>query len=87
MRKYTTFLIGFLATAAIMPNNGSLAASKVNDADLRRIVDETVRPLMTEQKIPGMAVAITIDGKSHFFGYGVASKESGQKSPKKRSSR
>ncbi|MEL4375270.1 OCH family extended-spectrum class C beta-lactamase [Brucella cytisi] len=79
MRKYTTFLIGFLATAAIMPNNGSLAASKVNDADLRRIVDETVRPLMTEQKIPGMAVAITIDGKSHFFGYGVASKESGQK--------
>ena len=79
MRKSTTFLIGFLATAAIIPNSGALAASKVNDDDLRRIVDEIVRPLMAEQKIPGMAVAITIDGKSHFFGYGVASKESGQK--------
>ncbi|MGH6773921.1 OCH family extended-spectrum class C beta-lactamase [Brucella tritici] len=79
MRKSTTFLIGFLATAAVIPNSGALAASKVNDDDLRRIVDETVRPLMAEQKIPGMAVAIAIDGKSHFFGYGVASKESGQK--------
>lgn len=79
MRKSTTLLIGFLTTAAIIPNSGALAASKVNDGDLRRIVDETVRPLMAEQKIPGMAVAITIDGKSHFFGYGVASKESGQK--------
>lgn len=78
MRKYTTLLIGF-ATAAIIPNSGALAANKVNDDDLRRIVDETVRPLMAEQKIPGMAVALTIDGKSHFFGYGVASKESGQK--------
>ena len=79
MRTSTTLLIGFLTTAAVIPNNGALAASKVNDGDLRRIVDETVRPLMAEQKIPGMAVAITIDGKSHFFGYGVASKESGQK--------
>ncbi len=73
MRKSTTFLIGFLATAA---NSGAFAA---DHSDLRRIVDETVRPLMAEQNIPGMAVAITIDGKSHFFGYGVASKESGQK--------
>lgn len=76
MRKSTTLLIGLLATAAIIPNSRALAAG---DSDLRRIVDETVRPLMAEQKIPGMAVAITIDGKSHFFGYGVASKESGQK--------
>lgn len=73
MRKSTTFLIGFLATAA---NSGAFAA---DHSDLRHIVDETVRPLMAEQNIPGMAVAITIDGKSHFFGYGVASKESGQK--------
>nr|WP_311033294.1 OCH family extended-spectrum class C beta-lactamase [Brucella tritici]SME86000.1 class C beta-lactamase [Brucella tritici] len=73
MRKSTIFLIGFLATAA---NSGAFAA---DHSELRRIVDETVRPLMAEQKIPGMAVAITIDGKGHFFGYGVASKESGQK--------
>ena len=76
MRKSTTLLLGLLATAAIVPNSRALAAG---DSDLRRIVDETVRPLMAEQKIPGMGVAITIDGKSHFFGYGVASKDGGQK--------
>ncbi len=79
MRKSTTLLIGFLSGAAVIPASGALAAGKLNDDDLRRIVDETVRPLMAEQKIPGMGVAIAIDGKSHFFGYGVASKDSGQK--------
>ncbi|NKB94971.1 beta-lactamase [Ochrobactrum intermedium] len=79
MRKYTTLLIGFLAGSAIIPAGGALAAGTINDEELRRIVDETVRPLMAGQKIPGMGVAISIDGKSHFFGYGVASKESGQK--------
>lgn len=79
MRKSTTLLIGFLAGSAIIPAGGALAAGTINDDELRRIVDETVRPLMAGQKIPGMGVAISIDGKSHFFGYGVASKESGQK--------
>jgi hypothetical protein len=53
MRKSTTLLLGLLATAAIVPNSRALAAG---DSDLRRIVDETVRPLMAEQKIPGMGV-------------------------------
>ena len=34
---------------------------------------------MAEHKIPGMAVAVTAGGETYFFGYGVASKESGQK--------
>ncbi|WP_273792667.1 OCH family extended-spectrum class C beta-lactamase [Brucella anthropi] len=79
MRKFTTLLIGLLTTATIISNSDALAASKWNDDDLHRIVEEAVRPLMAEQKIPGMAVALTIDGKSRFFGYGVASTESGQK--------
>lgn len=79
MGKSKTLLIGFLAGSTILSAGAAQATGKVNDGELRRIIDETVRPLMAEQKIPGMAVAITIDGKSHFFGYGVASKESGQK--------
>ena len=39
------------------------------------IVDTAIRPLMTEYDVPGMVVAVTVDGKARFFNYGVASKE------------
>ncbi|MGN4072339.1 class C beta-lactamase [Burkholderia gladioli] len=45
---------------------------------VQAVVDETVRPLMTEKQIPGMAVGVVVDGKAHVFNYGVASKESGR---------
>jgi beta-lactamase class C len=34
---------------------------------------------MQENNVPGVAVAVTVEGKRYFFNYGVASKESGQK--------
>lgn len=53
-----------------------LASSASEDADkLRSIVDGAIRPLMSRHDIPGMAVALTVDGKSHVFNYGMASKE------------
>lgn len=39
-------------------------------------VDRAFRPLMKEYDVPGMAVALTVDGQQFFFGFGVASKES-----------
>lgn len=45
---------------------------------VQAVVDETIRPLMTEKQIPGMAVGVVVDGKAHVFNYGVASKESGR---------
>ncbi len=51
-----------------------------NDQDrLERAVNEIIRPLMKENDVPGMAIALTIKGKRYVFNYGVASKESGQK--------
>lgn len=47
-----------------------------DSARIRGIVDAAIRPLMAEYDVPGMAVAITIDGRPYFFNYGVASKES-----------
>lgn len=55
-------------------------AAENNDQDrLARAVNETIRPLMKENDVPGMAIALTVKGKRYVFNYGVASKESGQK--------
>lgn len=45
--------------------------------DIEGVVHAAVHPLMVEHAIPGMAVAVVIDGTFHFFNYGVASIESG----------
>ena len=47
-------------------------------ADVQRIVDAAIRPLLAKNKVPGMAVAVTVAGQHYFFNYGVAVKESGQ---------
>jgi beta-lactamase class C len=39
------------------------------------VVDRAVRPLLEKYAVPGIAVAVTVDGRQHFFTYGVASKE------------
>jgi beta-lactamase class C len=46
-------------------------------ADLQTVVDQAIKPIMKEYDVPGIAVAVTVDGKPAFFSYGVASKESG----------
>jgi beta-lactamase class C len=39
---------------------------------VRAFVDKAVLPIMTEFDVPGMAIAVTIDGESMFFTYGLA---------------
>jgi beta-lactamase class C len=50
--------------------------------DARQRIDQTieavVRPLLDQHDIPGMAIALTIDGKQYFYNFGFASKESKQ---------
>jgi beta-lactamase class C len=42
------------------------------DEKLQSVVDASVRPLLAEYDIAGMAVAITHNGQAHYFNYGVA---------------
>jgi beta-lactamase class C len=46
-----------------------------NSEKIRALVDAAIQPLMAEHDVPGMAVAVTIHGKAHFFNYGVASRD------------
>lgn len=67
MRLTVTVFAAFCAGAAT-----SYAAVHSRN-DVRSTVDRTIRPLMAEYGIPGMAVGIVADGKPYVFNYGVAS--------------
>ncbi|MHC8313763.1 class C beta-lactamase [Pseudomonas sp. GT1P32] len=56
---------------------GYCVAGNQTDAQIEAAVNAAVAPVMQQQNIPGMAVAITVDGKQHYFNYGVASKKTG----------
>lgn len=54
-----------------------LTQAATEPAPLRQLVDETIKPVMAEYRIPGMAVALLKDGKAHYFHYGLANRETG----------
>jgi len=47
-----------------------------NPDALRDLVQQTVRPVMAEHQVPGMAVGVTLHGAQHYFCFGVADKDS-----------
>lgn len=51
------------------------AAHAVDAAAVRVAVDRAIEPLMARHGVPGMAVAVTVDGQALFFNYGLASKQ------------
>lgn len=56
-----------------------LAAATAHAADddrIRAAVEGTIAPLMARHDIPGMAVALTVDGRAYVFNFGVAAKDS-----------
>jgi beta-lactamase class C len=66
----TAVLAAAVAAALVAPV--SVRASQAAPARVRRIVDAAIRPLMAKDRIPGMAIGITIAGRAYVFNYGDA---------------
>jgi beta-lactamase class C len=46
--------------------------------NIETVVNAAVQPVMQAQAVPGIAVAVTVNGKPRYFNYGLASKENGK---------
>lgn len=65
-----------VATSVLFGGSGwALAAPE--RVDIETLVNDTIAPLMDEHRIPGMAVALSINGQQHYFNYGLANQEAG----------
>lgn len=66
-------LAGSLVFATCL-STGLAAAADGQQNKIKGIVDRAVQPVMLNYSIAGMAVGLTIAGKSYVFNYGVASR-------------
>ncbi|PHV02577.1 class C beta-lactamase [Iodobacter sp. BJB302] len=77
MRNKTIHLIKTMALLGCI-NPLSHAAEDTDQAYIQKTVSTAIAPIQKEFNIPGIAVAVSIDGKNYFYNYGVASKEGKQ---------
>lgn len=72
-RLYTRIASNLVATVLM----GLSGAHGADQADrVRQAVDDAMKPMIAQYGIPGLAVAVTMNGERHFIEYGVASKDS-----------
>jgi beta-lactamase class C len=67
-----------VALTALLSTSLFTQAFAADDARLKAITDAAIKPVMEKNGIPGLAVAISVDGENHVFTYGVMSKSTGQ---------
>ncbi|WP_158169750.1 class C beta-lactamase [Mycolicibacterium smegmatis] len=61
--------------AALIVLAALISAAPTTSADPSAAVARAFAPLLDQYDVPGMAVAVTVDGRQHFYEFGVVSKQ------------
>ncbi|HSP30720.1 MAG TPA: class C beta-lactamase, partial [Halomonas sp.] len=64
-----------IMATSLLFSGSAWALDKADSATIEALVNDTIAPLMDEHRIPGMAVALSINGQQHYFNYGLANQE------------
>jgi len=78
MYQRTMNLLKLLPALICLLITSGCSVSNINQSKVEDIVNNSIQPVIQEYNIPGMAVAVTINGKNYFYNYGVASKQTQQ---------
>jgi beta-lactamase class C len=77
---FTRRQLGFLAASPFIFRARALASAGDGGwSRVEQVVSDSIRPVMEEYALPGMAVAVTVRGNRSFLNFGVASKRTGQR--------
>jgi len=68
-------LLVFTLMSSCFIASSTYGESNTKQKEISGVMDRVIRPLMREYRIPGMAVAVIVNGESYFYSYGVASLE------------
>ncbi|WP_426159780.1 class C beta-lactamase [Pseudomonas sp. TSRC2-2] len=79
MCSFKTSKVSSYSIFALFFSSLACHAATPTDAQLQALVTQAVTPVMQQNTIPGLTVALTLKGQTHYFNYGVADKDAGQK--------
>lgn len=75
MRKMLAAKTRFIMATSLLFSGSTWALDVADHAAIEALINNTIAPLMDEHRIPGMAVALSINGQQHYFNYGLANQE------------
>ncbi|RVU04892.1 class C beta-lactamase [Rhizobium sp. RMa-01] len=67
-----------ILSAVLLSASASTSGFAADETTVKAVTDAAIKPIMEKYAIPGIAVAITADGRDHIFTYGVESKDTGK---------
>lgn len=67
-----------LIVVGVFSVSSTLWAKDLTEQQVKAVIDQQFKHLLAQYNIPGLAVAVTLNGQHYFVNYGVASKQSQQ---------